>query len=235
MSAPCDGRGTTGTIFRVSGAHPPSSCADVVLRRCDIFPHTTPPLLMLLLLLWLLVPGGHATSPAQWVQYCYNTVSCFSLLRCCAVSLMQLLLSCALCAIWVWVWALGFLNTGSAEDGAQKCGTKCQMRVIKRCFSCRQDTGLLEDFIVTRREICKKRSSCQFGVTTWHSVHITRHNTLHHHTAHITMAISAAAHWRFGGKRPVKTDTPCLINCTLKILFEAKCLPISTAKTPIQT
>ena len=78
----------------------------------------------------------------------YNTatipVSCFSLLRCCAVSLMQLLLSCALCAIWVWVW--GFLNTGSAEDGAQKCGTKCQMRVIKRCFSCRQDTGLLEDF-----------------------------------------------------------------------------------------
>ena len=62
MSAPGDGRGTTGTIFRVSGAHPPSSCADVVLRRCDIFPHTTP-LLMLLLLLWLLVPGGHATSP----------------------------------------------------------------------------------------------------------------------------------------------------------------------------
>ena len=67
MSALGDGRGTTGTIFRVSGAHPaattpPSSCADVVLRRCDIFPHTTPPL-MLLLLLWLLEPGGHATSP----------------------------------------------------------------------------------------------------------------------------------------------------------------------------
>ena len=124
---------------------------------------------------------------ARWSRHItrhngYNTatipVSCFSLLRCCAVSLMQLLLSCALCAVWVWVW--GFLNTGSAEDGAQKCGTKCQMRVIKRCFSCRQDTGLLEDFIVTRREICKKRSSCQFGGRTWHSVHITRHNTLHH-------------------------------------------------------
>ena len=189
----------------------------------------TPPLLMLLLLLWLLVPGGHATSPAQWVQYCYNTVSCFSLLRCCAVSLMQLLLSCALCAIWVWVWALGFLNTGSAEDGAQKCGTKCQMRVIKRCFSCRQDTGLLEDFYSDNKRNMQEKKL----VSIWrHNVAQCAYHTPQYTTslaAHITMAISAATHWRFGGKRPVKTDTPCLINCTPKILLEAKCLPISTA------
>ena len=169
----------------------------------------------------------------------YNTatipVSCFSLLRCCAVSLMQLLLSCALCAIWVWVWAWGFLNTGSAEDGAQKCGTKCQMRVIKRCFSCRQDTGLLEDFYSDKKRNMQEKKL----VSIWrHTVAQCAHHTPQYTTslaAHITMAISAAAQWRFGDKRPVKTDTPCLINCTPKILLEAKCLPISTAKTPIQT
>ena len=178
MSAPSDGRGTTGTIFRVSGAHPPSSCADVVLRRCDIFPHTTPPLLMLLL---LLVTPHHPHNG-------YNTatipVSCFSLLRCCAVSLMQLLLSCALCAIWVWVW--GFLNTGSAEDGAQKCGTKCQMRVIKRCFSCRQDTGLLEDFYSDKKRNMQEKKL----VSIW------RQNVAQcaHHTPQYTTSLHCSYH-----------------------------------------
>ena len=121
-------------------------------------------------------------------------VSCFSLLRCCAVSLMQLLLECAVSLGLGW----GFLNTGSDGDGSQKCGTKCQMRAIKRCFSCRQDTGLLEDFYSDKKRNMQEKKL----VSIWrHNVTQCRHHTPQYTTslaAHITMAISAAAQWRFG-------------------------------------
>ena len=51
---------------------------------------------------------------------------------------------------------------------------------LRGVFPADKTQACWKTFIVTRREICKKRSSCQFGGTTWHSVDITRHNTLHH-------------------------------------------------------